>query len=129
HLAVDSCRNPIDFVLTGGEVHDSKAAPELVAFLPDSETIVADRGYDCEAFRALILTTKAVPVIPRRRNSKVGNQDIDWYLYRYCHLVENAFAFLKQYRAIATRYDKLARNYAASLAMICCIRWGRLLFG
>ncbi|MDO9795169.1 IS5/IS1182 family transposase, partial [Glaesserella parasuis] len=38
------------------------------------------------------------------------------------HLVENAFAFLKQYRAIETRYDKLARNYAASLA-ICCIRW------
>ncbi|MDP0210500.1 IS5 family transposase [Glaesserella parasuis] len=129
HLAVDSCRNPIDFVLNGGEVHDSKAASELEVLLPDSETIVADRGYDCEAFRALILTTKAVPVIPRRRNSKVGNQDIDWCLYRYCHLVENAFAFLKQYRAIATRYDKLARNYAASLAMIYCILWGRLLFG
>ncbi|MDP0329469.1 transposase, partial [Glaesserella parasuis] len=104
--------------------------PELVELLPDSETIVADRGYDCEALRALILTTtKAVPVIPRRRNSKVGNEDIDWCLYRYRHLVENAFAFLKQYRAIATRYDKLARNYAASLAMICCIRWGKLLFG
>ncbi|MWP98896.1 transposase, partial [Glaesserella parasuis] len=67
----------------GGEVHDSKAAPELVELLPDSETIVADRGYDCEALRALILTTKAVPVIPRRRNSKVGNEDIDWCLYRY----------------------------------------------
>ncbi|WP_040978883.1 transposase, partial [Glaesserella parasuis] len=51
HLAVDSCGNPIDFVLTGGEVHDSKAASELVELLPDSETIVADRGYDCEALR------------------------------------------------------------------------------
>lgn len=130
HLIMDSCGNPIDFILMGGEVYDSKAAPELVVLLPDSETVIADRGYDCEALRALILTTtKAVPVIPRRRNSKVGNDDMDWCLYRYRHLVENAFAFLKQYRAIATRYDKLARNYAASLAMICCIRWGRLLFG
>ncbi|QEH48243.1 transposase [Aggregatibacter actinomycetemcomitans] len=47
----------------------------------------------------------------------------------YRHLVENAFALLKQYRAIATRYDKLARNYASSLAFTCCIRWVRLIFG
>ncbi|WP_109422895.1 IS5-like element ISAac2 family transposase, partial [Aggregatibacter actinomycetemcomitans] len=115
HLAVDSCGNPIDFILTGGEVHDSKAAPDLVALLPDSEAIIADRGYDCQALRELILTDKkAIPVLPRKRNSKVGNDDVDWCLYRYRHLVENAFALLKQYRAIATRYDKLARNYASS---------------
>ncbi|EYE73231.1 transposase, IS4 family protein [Glaesserella parasuis str. Nagasaki] len=101
-----------------------------MALLPDSETIVADRGYDCEALRALILTTtKAVPVIPRRRNSKVGNEDIDWCLYRYRHLVENAFAFLKQYRAIATRYDKLARNYAASLASDLLYSLGEIVVG
>ncbi|QEH49686.1 IS5 family transposase [Aggregatibacter actinomycetemcomitans] len=130
HLAVDSCGNPIDFILTGGEVHDSKAAPDLVALLPDSEAIIADRGYDCQALRELILTDKkAIPVLPRKRNSKVGNDDVDWCLYRYRHLVENAFALLKQYRAIATRYDKLARNYASSLAFTCCIRWVRLIFG
>nr|AGM38672.1 transposase, IS4 family [Glaesserella parasuis] len=74
----------------------------------------------------ILMNTKAVPIIPRRRNSKVGNDDIDWCLYRYRHLIENTFAFLKQYRAITTRYDKLARNYAASLAMIYCIRWGEV---
>ncbi len=95
HLAVDSCGNPIDFILTGGEVHDSKAAPDLVALLPDSEAIIADRGYDCQALRELILTDKkAIPVLPRKRNSKVGNDDVDWCLYRYRHLVENAFALL-----------------------------------
>lgn len=130
HLVVDSCGNPIDFILTGSEVHDSKASPELVALLPDSETIIADRGYDSKALRELILSsTKVISVIPKRRNSKVGNEDIDWSLYRYRHLVENAFALLKQYRAIATRYDKLARNYAASLAITYCIRWVRLIFG
>lgn len=77
----------------------------------------------------ILMTAKAVLVISRKRNSTVGNDDMGLHLYRHRHLVENAFAFLKQYRAIETRYDKLARNYAASLAMICCIRWGRLLFG
>lgn len=72
---------------------------------------------------------KAVLVIPRRRNSKIGNDDMYWCLYRYRHLVENVFTLLKQYRAFATRYDKLARNYAASLAIICGIRWGKLIFG
>lgn len=55
HLAVDSCGNPIDFILTGGEVHDSKAAADLVALLPESEAIIADSGYDSEALRSLIL--------------------------------------------------------------------------
>lgn len=130
HLAVDSCGNPIDFILTGGEVHDSKAAADLIALLPESKAIVADRGYDSEELSALILKgKKATPVIPRKRNSKIGNHDVDWSLYRYRHLVENAFALLKQYRAIATRYDKLARNYATSLAITCCIRWVKLIFG
>lgn len=130
HLAVDSCGNPIDFILTGGEVRDSKAAADLIALLPDSGAIISDRGYDSEALRALILKgKKAKPVIPRKRNSKAGNHDMDWCLYRYRHLVENAFALLKQYLAIATRYNKLARNYAASLALTCCVRWGKLIFG
>lgn len=54
---------------------------------------------------------------------------MDWCLYRYRHLVENAFALLKQYRAIATWYDNLARNYATSLAITCCMRWVKLIFG
>jgi transposase len=50
-------------------------------------------------------------VIPRKRNSLKGNADMDWGLYKYWHLVENAFARLMQYRAITTQYDKLKRNY------------------
>lgn len=100
HLAVNSCGNPIDFILTDGEVHDSKAAADLIALLPESEAIIADRRYDSEALRTLILQgKKVIPVIPRKRNSKIGNHDVDWCLYRYRHLVENAFALLKQYRA------------------------------
>lgn len=123
HLAVDSYGLPIEFILTGGEVHDSKAAIELIEKLPDAGYVIADRGYDSEQIRELVRNKKAIPIIPRKRNSKVGNGDIDWCLYKYRHLVENAFARLKHYRAIATRYDKLARNYASTLALACCLMW------
>jgi transposase len=123
HLAVDSYGLPIEFILTGGEVHDSKAAIELIEQLPEAEYVVADKGYDSEPVRELVRRKQGIPVIPRKRNSKVGNGDIDWCLYKYRHLVENAFARLKHFRAIATRYDKLARNYASTLALACCFMW------
>ncbi|MEK2485753.1 transposase, partial [Providencia stuartii] len=56
-------------------------------------------------------------------NSKQGNKDIDWCLYRYRHLVENAFLKIKKYRAVATRYDKLARNYESVVALAFSIMW------
>ena len=63
------------------------------------------------------------PVIPRKRNSKKGNADMDWCLYKYRHLVENVFARLKHFRAIATRYDKLKRNYKSMLALASGFMW------
>jgi transposase len=74
---------------------------------------VVDKGYDCEPIRELVRKKNCKPVIPKKSNSKIDNADIDWCLYKYRHLVENAFARLKHDRGIATRYDKLARNYSA----------------
>ncbi len=85
--------------------------------------VIADKGYDSEAIRDQIRGKDAIPVIPRKQNSKVGNADMDWCLYKYRHLVENAFARLKHFRAIATRYDKLKRNYQSTLALACCLMW------
>ena len=123
HMAVDSYGLPIEFHITGGEVHDSKAAPILIDMLPSADYIIADRGYDSEALREMIRNKNAIPVIPRKKNSTVGNDDIDWCLYKYRHLVENIFARLKQYRGIATRYDKLKRNFESTLALACCMIW------
>jgi transposase len=81
---------------------------------------VEDPGED---LRNLILNRSSVPVIPRKTNSKKGNFDMDWSLYKLRHLVENIFARLKHFRAIATRYDKLKRNYASMLAMACSYIW------
>jgi len=123
HMAVEAFGLPIDFEITGGEVHDCKVAPEFFAKLPDSDHMIADKGYDSEDLRALIRAKLSVPVIPRKSNSKTGNDDIDWGLYKYRHLVENVFARLKHFRAIATRYDKLKRNYSSMVAMACGFIW------
>ena len=111
HLAVDSYGLPIEFIITGGEVHDSKAANELIELLPQGDFVVADKGYDSEAIRETIRKRNSIPVIPRKKNSLLGNADIDWCLYKYRHLVENAFARLKHFRAIATRYDNLKIHF------------------
>ena len=123
HMAVDSYGLPIHFEITGGEVNDSVMAEALVEKLPKADYIVADKGYDSEAIREKIRQTGAVPMIPRRSNNKQGNDDMDWCLYKYRHLVENVFARIKHYRAIATRYDKLKRNYKSTVALACCMIW------
>lgn len=123
HMAVDAYGLPIEFEITGGEVHDCKAAPELIAKLPASNYIIADKGYDSEEIRDLIRTKLSLPIIPRKKNSIIGNDYMDWGLYKYRHLVENVFSRLKQFRSIATRYDKLKRNYGSMLAMACCYLW------
>jgi transposase len=123
HMAVDAFGLPLEFDITGGEVHDSKAAPGLIEKLPKGQYVIADKGYDSEALRELIREKKAIPLIPRKSNSTIGNADMDWCLYKYRHLVENVFARLKHFRAIATRYDKLKRNYASMLAFACGFLW------
>ena len=123
HMAVDAYGLPIEFDLSGGEVHDCKIAPEFIAKLPASDYVIADKGYDSEELRELIREKSSVPVIPRKSNSTIGNSDMDWGLYKYRHLVENVFARLKHFRSIATRYDKLKRNYASMLAMACSYIW------
>lgn len=123
HIAVDAHGLPIEFDITGGEVHDCKVAPEFFAKLPDADYMIADKGYDSEELRELIREKGSIPVIPRKSNSTIGNADMDWGLYKYRHLVENIFARLKHFRAIATRYDKLKRNYASMVAMACGFMW------
>ena len=123
HLAVDSYGLPIEFTVTGGEVHDSTAASELIEPLPPAKAVLADKGYDSGKIREQIKNKGANAVIPRRSNSIIGNADMDWSLYRHRHLVENAFARLKHFRGLATRYDKLKRNYESVVAMACGFLW------
>lgn len=111
------------FEISGGDINDCTTAPELIAQLPSARVIVADKGYDSERIREQIEAQGARPVIPKKRNSIKGNGDLDEGLYRYWHLVENAFARLKHYRAVAFRYDKLTKNYESTVTMACGFLW------
>jgi transposase len=123
HMSVDSCGFPLNFEITGGEVHDSKAAPELIEKMPVTECVIGDKGYDSEALRRQIEERGSRPIIARKSNSRQGNDDVDWYLYKCRHLIENLFARIKHFRAIATRYDKLKRNYLSMVALACGFLW------
>ena len=123
HMVVDGFGLPIEFEISGGEVHDSKIAPRLIDKIPVSDYVIADKGYDSEELRQAIRNKSSIPIIPRKSNSKTGNFDIDWSLYKHRHLVENIFARLKHFRAIATRYDKLKRNFSSMLALACSYLW------
>lgn len=123
HLAVDSGGLPLYFELSGGQVNDIIHAESLINHTPNTTSVIADKGYDSQPLREAIEVQGRTANIPRRNNSKIGNADMDWCLYRYRHLVENAFMKIKKYRAVATRYDKLARNYRSVVSLAFMMMW------
>jgi transposase len=86
HLAVDAYGLPVTFEITGGDVHESQVAPLLIERLPHAEATVADKGYDSTSIRALIQSKGSKVVIPRKKNSTIGNAALDVYLYKLRHL-------------------------------------------
>lgn len=92
---------PIDFKITGGDVHGRQVAKQLINLVDSADYLIVDKGYDPEYVRASA-RNMMISIISLRSNSKRLNPDLDKYLYRLRHLVENAFARLKYFRAIAT---------------------------
>ena len=123
HVAADAHGYPIDFEVTGGEVHDAKVAGQLIAKVGKAENFIADKGYDSEAIRQQARDAGMNPVIPRKSNSTKPNPEFDSHLYKLRLLVENLFARLKHYRSIATRFEKLARNFKAMTYLACTLIW------
>ena len=122
HTLADALGNPLGFHLTGGEAHDLVGADHL---LPDMqpETLIADKAFDADArvIKPLAAAGKTV-VIPPRANRRAGRA-FDRELYKARHLIENFFARLKPFRAIATRYDKTARNFLAAVHLAASVIW------
>ena len=124
HLSCDADGYPLDFKITGGEVHDSQVADELIEMIEmigQADYFIADKGYDSEVIRDKARSNGMIPIIPKRANAKKPNPDFDRYLYKLRHLVENMFAMLKHFRSIATRYEKLARNFKSMLYLASTI--------
>jgi len=122
HALVDALGNPIRFVLTGGEAHDLAGADELLPGM-QAGILIADKAFDADQ-RVLepLAAAGKTAVIPPKGNRKVS-RDYDHDLFKARHLIENFFARLKQYRAIATRYDKTARNFLAAVQLAAAVIW------
>lgn len=125
HMLADSHGNPINFEITEGQVHDMKMAEELLESC-SSESLICDKGYDSDELRTKAREKSICPMIPRKENSKKSNEEFDNELYKHRHLIENLFARLKHFRAFATRYDKLKRNYGSVVFIACMLVWLKL---
>lgn len=100
---------PVRLILAPGNRGDVIFAKALLDGLTP-HSVIADRAYDAEHFHDTILEKDATPVIPPRHNRRRPHK-CDWALYKERNAVERFFAKLKQFRRVATRYDKLLKNF------------------
>ena len=87
-----------------------------------ADAVIGDKGYDADALVARIHAMGAQAVIPPRSN-RTEPRAYDRHLYKDRNLVERFFSRLKQFRRIATRYEKLARKFASMLNLVCTYIW------
>jgi len=120
HALVDEDGRPHAFVLTGGQVADIKGAASLLAATAPSERLIGDKGYDADHLRLFLEGRGTTPIIPNKSNRK-QLFPFDAELYRLRNVIERMFCRLKDFRAIATRYDKTARNFLAGLCLITAL--------
>lgn len=113
---VDGDGLPLRLVVSPGQASDKAAVAELLDGLPPARDVVADRGYDARAILERIEATGARGHIPTQRDRK-EQRSVDRQIYRQRNLVERFFNKLKHFRRIATRFDKLARNYLAAVLL------------
>jgi len=105
--------NPVEVMLSPGQTNDIICAQPLLEN-SDPAALIADRAYDVDAFLTTLTDKQITPVIPSHPRRKIP-LPCDFALYCERNLVERFFNKLKHFRAIATRYDKLARNFLAGI--------------
>jgi len=115
HALVDALGNPVELMLTPGQDHDLTCAEPLIENA-DPEALIGDKAYDADPFVETLTQRGITPVIPPKANRNI-KRECDFALYCERNLIERFFNRLKHFRAIATRYDKLARNFLAGVQL------------
>lgn len=108
--------------ITAGQLGDAPAALDLIAAVPAPERLAADGAYDSDRLRRWLLDRGTIPVIPNGPR-RVRFHPFDRNTYRRRNLVERAFCRLKDFRRVATRYDKLAATYSAAVCLAALVAW------
>lgn len=122
-MAVRGLGNPVRFTLTAGQKGDAPEAATLIKGL-SAKVVMADTAYDAGYLRHAIADKGAIAVIPNNP-SRASKYPLDKSLYAQRHLVECCFSKLKQFRRVATRFEKTARNYLAVVTLAAIVLWLR----
>lgn len=113
HTLVDGLGNPVAFMLSPGNEHDSKhAIPLLKKIGIKGCNILGDKAYGAQIIRDYISSQEATYTIPPQSNCKEP-WSVDWHTYKERHLVECFFQQIKWFRRVFTRYDKLDDSFLA----------------
>ena len=107
-------------LLTEGQMSDHKGARLMLKALPEAKVLIADRGYDSNWLRAALNERKTEPCIPPTKSRKTPI-DYDKALYRRRHKIENLFSRLKDWRRIATRYDRCAHAFFSAICIAAVV--------
>jgi transposase len=124
HALVDANGLPIALKLTAGQAHDGRSAVDMLETVGPGNVLLADRAYDADALRLEMTARGAwanIPPMPQRKIRPAFSA----FLYRYRNQVERYFNKLKQFRAVATRYDKRDDNFLASVQLASIRIWLR----
>ena len=116
---VDALGNLVRFVLLPGQRHDSIGVKPLITGIA-FEALIGDKAFDIDWLRAELNERGAAAVIPPKAD-RTAQIPCDFAMYRWRHLVENFFCTLKQFRRIATRYDKTDTSFAAAIYLVASV--------
>ena len=122
-MAVRGLGCPVRFALTAGHKGDAPQADALIEGLP-AAFVMADAAYDSDRLRTVIADKGATAVIPNNP-SRAQKHPLDEHLYAQRHLIECCFSKLKQFRRVATRFEKTARHYIAVVTIAAIVLWIR----
>jgi len=109
-------------LLSEGQMSDHRGAAMMLPALPPARELLADRGYDSNRFRANLIERGIIPCIPSTRSRKVP-LPYDKELYRQRHRIETMFARLKDWRRIATRYDRCAHAFLSAITIAATVTY------
>lgn len=123
HAVMDALGNLMVFTITAGQSSEYPQASNLLTRYHNT-TIPADKGYDSSSLIDALHQQGCEAVIPSRRTNR-HPQTIDRHLYKERHLIETFFNKIKEYRKIATRYDKLSEVFAAFVCLAASLVWLR----
>ncbi len=122
HTTCDALGNPTGFYLTPGQAPDLDGADVLLpAIIDNIQALLADKSYDAQDRVLAVLAHAGVAIVIPSKSNRLHPRAYDKELYKARHLIENFFAKLKQYRAIATRYDKRAVSFLGAIHLAASI--------